>query len=78
MSAKVPVRNAQAVEELAGIALIFEAKFGVHAGIAVHQLQAAIAELIEALEPAVTEEGMNQCELDRLRAAVARVKGGAA
>lgn len=38
----------------------------------------AVAELIEALEPAVSEEGMDQPELDRLRAALARVKGESA
>lgn len=38
----------------------------------------SLGALFEALEPAVSEEGMDQPELDRLRAAVARVKGGAA
>ncbi|MBH1835505.1 hypothetical protein I5T88_06405 [Stenotrophomonas maltophilia] len=38
----------------------------------------AISELLVAVEPAISEEGMDQPELDRLRAAVARVRGGAA
>ncbi|WP_164146973.1 hypothetical protein [Stenotrophomonas maltophilia] len=38
----------------------------------------SLGALFEVLEPAVSEEGMDQPELDRLRAAVARVKGGAA
>lgn len=38
----------------------------------------AVTELLGALDPAISEEGMDQPELDRLRAAVARVKGGAA
>lgn len=37
-----------------------------------------VAELLVALEPAISDEGMDQPELDRLRAALARVKGGAA
>jgi len=40
--------------------------------------RAAFAELSEAIEPAASEEGMDQRELNRLRAAIARVKGGAA
>ncbi|WP_164162800.1 hypothetical protein U2S91_04370 [Stenotrophomonas maltophilia] len=40
--------------------------------------RAAVAELLGALEPAISEEGMDQPELDRLRAALARAKGGAA
>ncbi|WP_206413838.1 hypothetical protein [Lysobacter enzymogenes] len=36
---------------------------------------AAVAELIEATRPAITEEGMDQAELDRLREAFARVGG---
>jgi hypothetical protein len=35
----------------------------------------AVAELIEACAPAVTEEGMTQDELNRLRAALARIGG---
>lgn len=37
----------------------------------------AVAELIDACAPAVTEEGMTQDELNRLRAALARVGGAA-
>jgi len=40
-----------------------------------HEARAAVAELIEAVKAAVTEEGMAQDELDRLRAALARVGG---
>lgn len=38
----------------------------------------AFAELVEAAAPAASDEGMDQPEIDRLRAALARVKGGAA
>jgi hypothetical protein len=38
---------------------------------------AVVAELIEAVQPAVTEEGMTQDELDRLRDTLARVGGEA-
>lgn len=42
---------------------------------AIIQARAAVAELIEAAAPAASDEGMDQPEIDRLRAAVARVKG---
>ena len=36
---------------------------------------AAVEELIGAVEPAASDDGMDQKEIDRLRAALARVKG---
>lgn len=41
------------------------------------EARAAIAELIEACGPAASDEGMDQDEIDRLRAALARVGGSA-
>lgn len=44
-------------------------------GIDLTQSITALAELIEAVRPAITEEGMDQAELDRLREAFASVGG---
>jgi N-acetylglucosamine kinase-like BadF-type ATPase len=78
MSANLSRRPVQAVDELAGVAEVIGLKFGEAAKIAVLQLQRAVSELIEAAEPAASDEGMDQSEIDRLRAAIAGVKGGAA
>jgi hypothetical protein len=78
MSANLNLRPVQAVDELAGVAEVIGLKFGETAKVSVLQLQRAVAELIEAAEPAASDEGMDQPEIDRLRAALARVKGGAA
>lgn len=42
---------------------------------ALAQVDAAVTELIDAVQPAITDEGMSQNELDRLRAAVASIGG---
>lgn len=42
-------------------------------GKSMHAARAAVAELIEATLSAVTEEGMDQGELDRLRTAILNV-----
>jgi len=41
-----------------------------------YQARTALDELIEACAPAVSEEGMTQVELNRLRAALAHIGGG--
>jgi hypothetical protein len=38
-------------------------------------IRAAVAELIEAAQPAISEEGMTQDELNRLRAALVSIGG---
>lgn len=45
------------------------------ATVALEDARAAVSELIEAVRPAITEEGMDQAELDRLREAFALVGG---
>lgn len=65
-----------AVMEQAACALRIDARYG--QGADMDAAYAAVAELIEAAAPAASDEGMGQSEIDRLRAVLACVKGGAA
>lgn len=73
MSASIPSRAVSAVEELQGIAVLMGQRAGKPAEIAVLQLQHAVAELINEASRCCSGAG----DLSDLRAAVARVKGGA-
>ncbi len=90
MTASFRPRPVQAVEELAGIAIVMGKFIGEPAKVAVVQLQDAVAELIEAdsdyqvllasmrSHPAGhTQKALERAE-KRCTAALARVKGGAA
>ncbi|HFT6977418.1 hypothetical protein I5V28_16160 [Stenotrophomonas maltophilia] len=74
MNAVIPYRAVSAVEELQGIAVLMGQRAGKPAEVAVLQLQDAIAELINEASRCCDGGG----DLSDLRAAVARVKGGAA
>ncbi len=74
MNAAIPYRAVSAVEELQGIAILMGQRAGKPAEVAVLQLQDAVAELITEASRCCNGTG----DLSDLRAAVARVKGGAA
>lgn len=83
MSAHIPVRNVQALEELEGIAVLIGQRSGVNAQIAVLQIKDAIAELIEAAKKlhivtAGTSQDVDANERAALASALARVRGGGA
>lgn len=66
-------QNAAAICTNSGLAIILEKHSdALRALIARFQL---FDELLDAVRPALTEEGMTQIELDRLRAAFARLGG---
>lgn len=74
MNERVPCRAVSAIEELEGIALLMGQRAGKPAEVAVLQLRDALAHLINEASRCCNGTG----DLSDLRAAVARVKGGAA
>lgn len=86
MNDRLPYRAVSAIEELEGIAVLMGNRAGKPAEVAVLQLQAAVACAIDELEYArewIAEVGErkgipNGGTLQRIDAALARVKGGAA